>query len=76
MNTRKYMTDRFKKNIYLTTNLQELCLINNTLTEICYGIELGENDIINRLGASYDDIMLLLKDVQSIIETEQSKKDK
>lgn len=72
MQVKQYLVNKDNK-VYIETDLQELSLINNALSEICYGVELGENEIINRLGASYKDIRLLLEDVQSIIKTEQSK---
>ena len=71
MQVKHFIVNKDNK-VYIETDLQELSLINNVLNEICYGIELGEYEIINRLGASYKNIRLLLEDVQSIIKTEQS----
>jgi hypothetical protein len=75
MQVKQYIVNKANK-VYIETDLQELCLINNALSEVCYGIELSENEFINRLGASYEDITMLLKDVQSIIKIEQNKEDK
>ena len=46
-------------------SLNELCLINNALNEVCHGIDVPEFD--TRLGASRDQTRALLDQIGAVI---------
>ena len=49
-------------------SLEELIIINNSLNEVCYGIDTDESEIVIRMGAEFDEIDNLLKSISRIIE--------
>ncbi len=57
-------------------SMEELVIINNSLNEICYGIDMDESEISVRMGAELDEINNLLKEISHIIEKLEACKDK
>ncbi len=57
-------------------SLENLVIINNSLNEICYGIDMDESEISIRVGAELGDIDNLLKEISHIIEKLEAGKGK
>ncbi len=57
-------------------SVEELVIINNSLNEICYGIDMDESEISSRVGAELGEIDNLLKEISHTIERLETGKDK
>ena len=54
--------------ISVSISLNELKTINNCLNEVCHGVDLDENEFVNRIGFSYDSVCVLLREIKIIID--------
>jgi len=59
--------------IHVKFSLEELIIINNSLSEVCYGIDMDDNEFSTRLGAEHEDAVSLLNNFSTLIKKIQNR---
>jgi hypothetical protein len=59
--------------IHVKFSLEELIIINNSLNEVCYGIDMDDNEFFARLGAEHEDAVSLLNNFSTLIKKIQNR---
>jgi hypothetical protein len=52
--------------IHIKLSLEELIIINNSLNEVCYGIDMDDNEFFTRLGVDHKDAVNLLNNLSAL----------
>ena len=59
--------------IHIKLSLEELIIINNSLSEVCYGIDMDDNEFFARVGASHEEGVSLLNSFSTLIRKIQNR---
>jgi hypothetical protein len=59
--------------IHVKFSLEELIIINNSLSEVCYGIDMVDNEFFTRLGANHEEAVSLLNNFSTLIKKIQNR---
>lgn len=69
----KLLDIKESENIHIKLSLEELNIINNSLNEVCYGIDMDDNEFFARVGASHEEGVSLLNNFSTLIRKIQNR---
>jgi hypothetical protein len=69
----KNLSIREDDNINIQLSLEELITINNSLNEVCYGVDMDDNEFFARVGVSHEDGVNLLNNFSALIRKIQNR---
>ena len=62
----KLLSVKEDNDIHVKFSIEELIIINNSLSEVCYGLDMDDNEFFTRLGVDHKDAVNLLNNLSTL----------